>query len=79
MALGQGKRAVEDLEKAADSDPAPASSLRLARAYLMVNDRRAAQAALRKAREGGVKLSDFHTLEKPVYEKLIQELEKDLP
>jgi predicted Zn-dependent protease len=79
MALGQGEKAVHDLEQAEDSDPSPASLLRLARAHMMANNHSAALAALRKARAGDVKLSDFHPLEQPVYQKVLRELEKDLP
>jgi tetratricopeptide (TPR) repeat protein len=75
MTLGQGDQAVKDLEEVVSMEPRASSYLRLARAYEMTRDRRAAREALKKARDGGVKLGDLHPLERPAYEALLRELE----
>jgi predicted Zn-dependent protease len=79
MALGRWADAVRDLEEVVSQEPNPASYLRLARAHGMAGNRKAALGALAKARarDGGLKLSDLHPLERPVYEKFVQELEKN--
>jgi tetratricopeptide (TPR) repeat protein len=79
MALGRWSEAVRDLEEVVSQDPNPASYLRLARALAMAGERQAALAALGKARAagGGLKLSDLHPLERPVYDRFVHELDKN--
>jgi predicted Zn-dependent protease len=77
MALGQWHEAAKDLEEVVSRNPNPAGYLRLARALLKGGDKRAAQAALRKAKEGGLKLAELHPLERPVYEQVLAQLEKN--
>lgn len=75
LSQGQWEQAARDLEDVVSLEAAPASYLRLARAYLMAGDRRQAQAALRKARQSGVRLDDLHPLERPVYGEVLHQLE----
>jgi uncharacterized protein HemY len=76
MAMNRWTDASRDLEEAVSQDPNAASYLRLARSLLMGGDRGAAQAALRKAQNSGLTLAELHPLERPVYEKILQDLEK---
>jgi tetratricopeptide (TPR) repeat protein len=81
MSLGQWQQAVRDLEDVGSMEPSLAHSLRLARAYLMGGDRRAALLTLRKAKtpNDNIKLTDFHPLERPVYEQVLRDLALDQP
>jgi tetratricopeptide (TPR) repeat protein len=75
LARKQWDLAARDLEEVVSMEAAPASYLRLARAYLMSGDRRAARSAFRKATAGGAGEADLHPLERPAYGPVFKELQ----
>jgi tetratricopeptide (TPR) repeat protein len=79
MARDQWAEAARDLEEVVSMEPNPASFLRLARAHLRAGDRPEARKDLKKARAGGLRMSDFHPLERPVYEQVQRDLEPNPP
>lgn len=74
LTLGQGDRAVEDLEEAVAASPAPRTYFHLARAHQLVGNRVAAAAALQQAQAGGLAADNLHPLERPAYQQLRTEL-----
>lgn len=62
---GDFPRAIKDLEDVVAIDSSPSRYFHLARAYLAAGDQEAARRNLAKARDGGLKESDIHPLERP--------------
>jgi tetratricopeptide (TPR) repeat protein len=74
LALGQGKEALADLEEATREAPTPTRTFHLARAHHLVNNSKAAVAALRKAQADGLDAPLLHPIERDTYSKLVAEL-----
>jgi cellulose synthase operon protein C len=76
--LAAGKKytdqAIKALEKANEMNPAPATSFRLARAYLSKNQLNLASQRFRQAQAQGLTEQRLHPLEQPQYRKLREEL-----
>jgi tetratricopeptide (TPR) repeat protein len=77
LSLGQWEQAKNDLEEVANSEPAPASYFRLARAYYELHDLPHAKSALEKAYAADGKVEKLHPLERPAYEELVNRLAKN--
>lgn len=71
----QAKAAIADLEEATQMTSDPASLFRLATAYLLGRDRRAAQSAWQKAQAAGFQIHQLHPLERANAQKVIAELD----
>ena len=75
LSMQQASQAVSDLEAATQMEPDPSSLFRLAQAYLLARDRRAAQSSWQKAKSAGFQISQMHPLERPAAEKALAELQ----
>lgn len=67
-------QAREDLEKATRDSPSPTHLLHLARSHTLARDLSAASAALTRAKAAGLDPATLHPLERPTYQKLLEDL-----
>jgi cellulose synthase operon protein C len=75
LAIGDADSALSDADQACSEDPNPVHLFHLARLRLMKGDRKAALAALQKAREGGLTPASLHALERSTLTELETQLE----
>ena len=73
LALDHTKEAIQDLEDAIAVSQSPDKNFHLARAYLKANRREEAESRFNMAREGGLKRSGLHPLERKAYDELTRE------
>ena len=76
LALGKPQDALTDLELAIGGEVRPNRQFHLALAYFKLGQTPAATQSLDKARQLGLKPEDLNSLERPVYEQLIAELQR---
>jgi cellulose synthase operon protein C len=75
LTAGDIPRAMSDLTKAVEIKPAPAKLFHLAQAHLAAKDKEKAKQYLNEARtKNGLTATDLHALERPAYEKMLNEL-----
>jgi tetratricopeptide (TPR) repeat protein len=74
LALKNHSGAREDLEKAAQAIPSATHYFHLARTHGLANDLPAAAAALNRARAAGLDPAGLHPLERPSYQRLVDQL-----
>jgi tetratricopeptide (TPR) repeat protein len=73
MALGEPQKAISDLDKVVETDPAPAELFHRAQAYLQVNEQQKAKEDLQAAKAKGLPRG-LHALEMTAYKKLVEDL-----
>jgi len=73
LAADNSQHAIDDLEKAVASDPAPSKLFHLAQAYLQANNKEKAKQYFDAAKAKGLP-SGLHALEQPAYQKVLSEL-----
>ena len=71
---GDVRLAIDDLEKAVALDHAAPKYFHLAQAYHEIKDDKKAREVLEQAKSKGLKPKDLHPLERPDYDKLMNEL-----
>jgi tetratricopeptide (TPR) repeat protein len=74
LALGDARRAADDLAQALKGRPSPGSYFRQALAEARLGQRDAAQESLAKASQLGLRIEELHPLERPIFRQLQSEL-----
>ena len=72
MAVGQPRKALDDLNTAIAEQPTPVRCFHQAQAYQQNEQREAARNAMKKAQQLGLRVEMLEPLERPAYKKLLK-------